>query len=467
MIVEQNKRPRVSGQTIPFEVKAQSVLSLTSPDAEAAVLGAVMRDPSVYAAISETLQPGDFYILWHGYVWFAFEKITARNESIDPLTVADELQAMKQLNEQDPHRLAALAANVPTAYNVETYARIVRGCALRLRLLKVAEEIVAAVHDQQAFRTTEALIDECNRRLFLATDQGLQGVDSSINGILSEYVTQAEEAYLSGKRRGIASGFGNLDELLRGAVPGELTVLAGAEGMGKTTFALGLARNMAKAGYGVAIFTLEMSREEIGRIFVSMESGLPKRALKAFDFTAPQWTQFIEGAGRFGEWNVHIIDDFPSLTPIQLRRRLRTLIHAQKQQIDVVIIDGLWLMEDTDRNKERHEAVRNITRDLITIARDFQVPIYLTHQYNGDARKRDEKRPQLHDLAESAGVRRNAQVILGLYRDSYYGIKRGFQDVSELHVLKDRNGSGAQGNHADFYFDVTHNLFLPKHEVAH
>lgn len=467
MIAEHTKRTRVSGQIVPFEVRVEAAQRLTSPDAEAAVLGAVLRDPAVYATVSEILQPADFSYLWHGYVWYAFEQITGRSERIDLLTVSDELQARKWLNDNDAHRLSMLAANVPSAYSIESYARIVRDCALRIRLLQTAEAIVKATHDTQTFRTTEALVDECNRLLFTATDQGVEGVDSSINGILGEFAAEAEEAYASGKKRGVSSGFGNLDELLRGAVPGELTVVAGAEGMGKTTFMLGLARNMAQAGAGVAIFTLEMSRQEIGRIFVSMESGLPKRALKAFDFTAPQWGQFIDGVGKFGAWNTHIIDDFPSLTPMQLRRRLRTLVQAQKQKIDVVIIDGLWLMEDTEGSdsSQRPIAVRNITRDLITIARDFNVPIYITHQYNGDAFKRNEKRPMLHDLAESAGVRRNAQVILGLYRDSYYGIKRaGQQDVSEVHVMKDRNGSGAQGNHADFYFDGGHNLFLPKFE---
>lgn len=461
MSAEQQKRTRVSGNVIPFEVQVQSIQSLTSPEAEAAVLGAVLRDERVYAAVSEILQPADFSILWHGYVWFAFEQITNRSERIDLLTVSDELQARKWMSENDAARLSSLAANVPSAYSIESYARIVRDCALRIRLLQTAQAIVQATHDTQTYRTTEALVDECNRLLFAATDQQAQGVDTSIHGVIGSLLNAAEEVYGSGQTRGIRTGFSNLDELLRGAVPGELTVVAGAEGMGKTTFMLGMARHMAQAGAGVAVFTLEMSREEIGRIFVSMESGLPKRALKAFDFTPNQWGQFIDGAGKFQNWNTHVIDDFPSLTPIQLRRRLRTLIQAQRQQIDVVIIDGLWLMEDTERAKERHEAVRNITRDLIQVARDFNVPIYITHQYNGDAYHRTDKRPQLHDLAESAGVRRNAQVILGLYRDSYYGIKKMGGDVTELHILKDRNGSGAQGNHADFQFDAGHNLFLP------
>lgn len=460
---ERNKRPRVGGVVIPIEQQRRAPDQLAAVEAEAALLGAVLRDEKIYATVSEMLQPADFFMLWHGYVWYAFEQITGRGAAIDMVSVSDELDAQKQLGTDGIHRLAMLAGSTPSAYSAESYAQIVCDAATRLRVVRAAGAMVDAAFDRQQYRDADTLIDACNQMLFEATDQVIQRESSQLNSIVERYFADAEDAYTNGTRRGINTGFGNLDELLRGAVPGELTVVAGAEGMGKTTFMLGLARNMAKAGKGVAIFTLEMSKEEITRIFIGMESGLPKRALKALDFTAEQWGQFVKGAGVFGGWNTHVIDDFPSLTPIQLRRRLRTLVQAQREQIDAVIIDGLWLMEDTFRAAERHEAVRNITRDLIQVARDFDVPIYITHQYNGDAYKRNEKRPQLHDLAESAGVRRNAQVVLGLYRDSYYGINR-FQDVSEVHVLKDRNGSGAQGRHVDFVFDGLHNLFLPKLE---
>lgn len=462
MSAEMSKRQRVGGVVIPMEQR-RSPDQLAATEAEAALLGAVLRDEKVYASVSELLQPADFFMLWHGWVWYAFDQITARGAQIDLVSVSDELEVQKMLGDDGVHRLSMLAAQVPDSASVGTYAQIVRDCATRLRVVKAAGAMVDAAFDRQKFRDQETFIDECNQLLFAATDQVIQRESTDINAIIDSYFAVAENAFTSGVKRGIPSGFGNLDELLRGAVAGELTVVAGAEGMGKTTLMLGLARNMAKAGYGVAIFTLEMSKEEISRIFVSMESGLNKRALKALDFSPAQWSQFVAGAGAFKAWRTHIIDDFPSLTPIQLRRRLRTLTQAQKEQIDAVIIDGLWLMEDSVPGKERHEAVRNITRDLIQVARDFSVPIYITHQYNGDAWKRNEKRPQLHDLAESAGVRRNAQVILGLYRDSYYDSRRT-NDATELHILKDRNGSGAQGGHIDFVFDTARSLFLPKFE---
>lgn len=457
------KRKRVSGTIIPLPQQSNvvdQINQVVKREAEEAVLGAVLRDPSVYASISEVLQPSDFFVLQNGYVWYAFDQLTGRGEVIDPLTVVNELEALKQLPPNGTFWISRLATEAIDAHSAETYARIVRDAATRLRVCSAATEMIATMLDQQTYRDIDRGVDECNRLLFEATDQQVKTNDTSIKGIIDSYFQEVEDAMTSGVRRGIPSGFSNLDELLKGAMPGELTIVAGAEGMGKTTFALGMARHMALRGYGVAIFTLEMSREEIVRILISMETGIAKRALKALDLTRDQWGQFVAASGVVGGWPIHVIDDFPALSPIQLRRRLRTLIDAQHQSIDVVIIDGLWLMEDSEKTLERHEAVRNITRDLIQVGRDFNVPLYVTHQYNGDAYKRNDKRPQMHDLAESAGVRRNAQVILGLYRDSYYGEGDGSNNT-ELHILKDRNGSGAQGSHIDFLFDMNRNLFLP------
>jgi len=458
------KRKRVSDPNVinmPADYD-RVVAALSNPEAEAAVLGAVLRDPSVYASVSEILQPADFMSLWNGYVWYAFDRITERGAAIDLVTVADELDAQKQLQANSMDTLAEYVTNAPRAHSAETYAQIISDNALRLRIVREADNMKEIALNKRDFRHRDRLIDECNRRLFEATDQVIPTESTSLSDIIVRYSALVEDAMTTGERRGVRSGLSNLDDMLRGAVPGELTIIAGAEGMGKTTFALSLARSMAQLGYSLAIFTLEMSQEEIARKLIGMESGIANRALKALDLTSAQWAKFVAASGVVGQWSIEIIDDFPTLSPIQLRRRLRTLIQAKKQHIDAVIVDGLWLMQPTEPTPERHEAVGNITRDVIQVARDFNVPIYLTHQYNGEARQRRNKRPMIHDLAESAGVRRNAQVILGLYRDSYYGEEAVSDNgMTELHCLKDRNGSGAQGRSINFFFDLGKALFLP------
>jgi replicative DNA helicase len=258
---------------------------------------------------------------------------------------------------------------------------------------------------------------------------------------------------------GLPTGYQQLDHLHGGAARGEVVVVGGGEGMGKTTFMLNIVRNAAILGLRVAIFTLEMMRKEIGLNFSAMEAAIPKATLKNFALDEAQWSRFVKASGIIAGWGIDIIDEYPSLTPIQLRRRLRKL--RLTKGIDIVLVDGLWLMEDSDSKvTERPRAVGNIMRDLVQIARDFNVALYITHQYNGDAwgRREDDKRPKLHDFAESAGVRRNAQVIWGLYRDDYYGIE-SLAKTTELHILKDRNGSGAQGQVIDFSFDTYRTLF--------
>lgn len=436
-------------------------------DVEQAVIGAVLRDPSAYASVSEVLQPSDFHLLRHGYVWHAFDRITARGEQIDLITVADELDTLKYTPDTGmgiPWWLAQLAGAADRVESVEAYARLVRDSATRLRMLAAADDIKRVAMDRQKYSSIDSAIDEANRVLFEATDQQIKRDDTSMSAVIGAYMDQVERARNGELVRGISYGYANIDDLLKAAVPGEITVIAGGEGMGKTTFCLGGVRQLAKRGANVVVFTLEMMQQEIAQIFVSMETGIAKRALKVYDLTDTQFSEFVRASGIVGGWKVHVIDEFPALTTLQARRRLRTLMQAQGVDVDLVVIDGLWLMEYVDQDgkleQERPKAVGNILRDLVQIGRDFNVPIWITHQYNGNAWTRQNKRPVMHDLAESAGVRRNAQVIIGLYRDSYYGIEDG-NDLTEAHVLKDRNGSGAQGQSVDFKFDPTHNLFLP------
>lgn len=461
-----NKRKRVSGAIIEFKPLdiAKAAADVVKHEAEQAVIGAVLRDPSVYASVSEVLQPADFHYMRHGWVWHAFDLITGRGEPIDLITVADELDTLKQYTEDTPHWLAQLVGSADRAASAEAYARIVRDAATRIRILATADSMKAIVLDRATYGDIESVVDACNRALFEATDQQIHRTDTSMSAAVNEYMDEAD-AIRSGKQiRGISYGYANIDELLKAAVPGEVTVIAGGEAMGKTTFCLGAVRNLAKRGKTTVLFTLEMVRKEITQAFVNMETGIAKRALKVLDLSDDQYAEFIRACGVVGNWGVHIVDEFPTLNPLQARRRLRTMMQAEGIPVDLVVIDGLWLMEWVDEKgnieTDRPKAVGNILRDLVQIGRDFNVPIWITHQYNGEARTRQDKRPKLFDLAESAGVRRNAQVIMGLYRDSYYDVDGG-SDLTELHILKDRNGSGAQGESVEFKFDATHSLFLP------
>lgn len=472
-MAERAKRERVSGNIVQFTPDSEQILNgmaITNHAAEQAVISAVLRDSSVYASVSEILQPSDFHLLRHGYVWHAFDRLAARGEPIDTITVVDELDAMNYQPVSDQPLawwVANLVATADRADSADAYARMVRDAATRLRMVSAAEAIKKVALNREKWFEIDAAIDEANRVLFAATDQQLKTEDTSMLAIVGGLMQTADDVRNGKVARGISYGYPNLDALLKVSVPGEVTIIAGASGMGKTTFCLGAARSLARQSKSIAVFTLEMSKQEITTSFVAMETGIAKRAFKDYDLTKQQWEQFTRAMGIIGNWNIHVIDEFPSLTPIQLRRRLRMMLQHQRIPLDLVIVDGLWLMEYADENgktfsrsDDRPRAVGLILRDVIQIARAFNLPIWITHQYNDDAKKRNDKRPMMSDLAESSGVRRNSQVIVGLYRDSYYGITDG-SGLTEAHILKDRNGSSAVGQHADFDFTGDRNLFTP------
>jgi len=475
MIQQTIKRERVTGKIVQLPDASQQHkdrIDIWNHAAERAVISAVLQVPEVYASVSEILQPGDFHETYYGYVWHSFDRITGRGDPIDMITVADDLDVIKFPSPEgyDGNTalwLAQVASTADRAESAEAYARMVRDSATRMRMIIATDAIKRVAGDRSKYYTIEAAVDEANRLLFAATDQQIKMTDTSMAAAVQGFMDAAEMVRGGGVVRGVGYGYPNIDALLRVSVPGEVSVIAGAPKMGKTTFCLCAARNLALEGKRIAIFTLEQQAQELVSSFTAMETGIAKRAFKGFDLTPKQWLLFNEAMGRIGNWGIHMIDEFPALTPIQLRRRLRTMIQHQRIPLDLVIIDGLWLMQYIDdngkslsRTEDRPAAVGYILRDLINVARDFNIPIWITHQYNGDANKRNDKRPRLSDLAESSGAQRNAQVIMGLYRDAYYGITGG-TGLTEVHVLADRNGSDAQGQYAEFQYTPERNLFTP------
>lgn len=451
MSPKQLKRQRITERDFKqhVELTVQGA-NIAAEKAEQALLGAVLQMPELYAAAHD-VQPGDFYYLWHAYVWHAFDTIAARGEPIDPVMVATELEKAGKYNQDSAMRLAQLVSATPNYEHIEIYARRVREMAMRRRLMQSAMEVWHAAQDSGLGQ--DELVDKANQLLFDATEQYVQAVPNDMRAISSAYYELMEDALNNGAPAGVTTGFDNLDSAVVSFVPKEVYVLAGSEGMGKTTMFLSMLRNLTKREphtVGV-LFSLEMVRQEVVQIFTAMESGVFKDKLRRRELNQMDWSAFVKANAVIANWNVHIVDEYPTLTPMQLRRKLRRMIQYDRLPVGIVYIDGLWLMNGTQTTKERWQEVSDIMRDLNQIARDFNVPIVITHQYNGEAWQRKDKRPTMRDLAESAGVRRNAQVIMGLYRAAYYG-EDTERDVTQLYILKDRNGS-ATGQYVDFLFN--------------
>lgn len=422
--------------------------------AEEAVIGAVFQKPSLYASLAEIIQPADFYILSNGYIWHAFDRLNARGVGIDMVTVYTELESMgNPLAGIDVmERIAQLIQNAPNAKNAESYARDVFEAALRLRVMRANMHIVEKAMDKTA--TIDELIDFADHEIYKATNRQTETKTDALS-VVNEYYDRMEAAVNGGASLGVVSGFQNLDAIVpSGFTQGEVTVLAGSEGMGKTTWLLTAARNMCLAGKRIGIFSLEMKKHEIVHNFMAMETGIYKTDLKTFRLNPAQLSAFAKAAGDISKWPFDVIDEYPSLTPIQLRRRMRNIWLTNP--LDIVIIDGLWLMESNEPIKgDRPRDVFNIMRELNVISRDFATPILITHQYNAEVNKA--ARPSIFHLSESAGVRRNAQVIYGMHRDTYYNPDS--KDMTTwVYVLKDRNGR-ASGERVPFVYNGNYSRY--------
>lgn len=459
------KRQRISQNVIPFDGKKadlpkewQRLNSILREDEEEAVLGSVLQDPDLFVYVSNQLQGADFFNEVRGWIWFAFDQLSSRREGIDLLNVTAELDKHPKCPMKGDVLLSYLAKLIAAPCdrnNIEQYARRVREAAIKVRMLKAFEEARNLVFEE---RDIDMLIDTSNKLLFTATEQ--HRIDETgARAIVSELYDQIEKLRDSGASPTIPTGFPVFDKLTTGATPGEVMVLAGSEKMGKTTLLLTWIRNMCKAGKHVLLFSLEMSKGEIMRLLIAMESGLYRDALKTGQLNLEEWNRFIEAAGRVNTWPLDIEDQYPALTPIQLRRQIR--FHQSQHAVDVVAIDGLWLMDGDDpelNTKDRPRTVHNITRDLTEQAKLFYVPILITHQYvNRVQQGTASKPPTLYDLAESSGVRRNVQLVAGLDRvkEMVGGVE---VMVTKLYILADRNGRST-GEVIDLEYDKSYSMY--------
>jgi replicative DNA helicase len=425
--------PGSGGQPAPY-----------SQEAEEAVIGATLVNPEMFLNVAAFLHAEDFYILRHGYIWEAMNRLDERREAIDFVTLQEELRAMHRLNDVGgPAYLLHLINSTPTSIHAEIYGHLVLRAAIRRRLLVAADEIKVLAQDEQL--AIEKVIDDANARLYQATETRQTEADPRAASLIREYWDELEAKVTGDVAGGIPTGFRDLDAFSGGTFRREVTVLAAPPGFGKTTLLLNIAHNALRLNQRVAFFSVEMGRKEAIQRFVSMEIGVPTARLKAGSLIRndkrDEWALFVEASGRIGTWPLYIVDT-KRLTPLQAQRRLRRLQHDYG--VDLVLIDGLWKMvshrkfESGDR---RHE-LTSIMEDLVALAEQTNLPIVITHQLSRESVKRVKgklRRPQLSDLSDSTGIEQNAHVIWGMYRENYPDNRFG-SDKTEVITLKARDG---------------------------
>lgn len=381
-----------------------------SQEAEEAVLGALLTNPSLYFNVASFLTGDDFFLLRHQWVWQAIERISTRNEDYDYLTVAQELSDIGRLDQVGGQAyLLRLVNNTPSSAMAEVYGRLVQRAATRRRLLVAAEQIKALALDEEL--SIERVTDEAEARLFSVTEnQGRKDL-VPMKDAITEYFGRIEHLMTNQDQAlGLPTGFRSLDALLGGLQKSDLLIFAGRPGMGKTSFMLSVALNAARYDKRIAIFTMEMGTEQIVQRLVSMETGINMQRLRLGQIDNNEWTRLVEVVGRLSSLKI-FIDDTPAMSPLQMRTKCRRM--SREHGIDLIIVDYLQLMNAGNLyENNRVQEISYISRHMKELARELNVPLFSAAQLSRAVEQRGDKRPQLSDLRESGCLAGESPVYL-------------------------------------------------------
>ncbi len=406
--------------------------------AEEAVLGAVLINPESYFDLAEFIQPDDFYIIRNGWVWSAFTRLHERRQPIDILTVTETLEEQGQLGEVGGVAyLMALVNQTPSSLHAEAYGRIVSDNAVRRRMLSAANDLAQLAYNQQ--KPVDSIIDEAEKSIFNISERRIRHDLQPIQDVLSEYYDRVDQlSTRSEEIFGVPTGLIDLDRLLGGLQKSDLLIIAGRPSTGKTGFLLSVAKNAAQRHKKhVAVFSLEMSNEQLVQRLVAQETGIDTQRLRTGKLTADEWPVFTHAIEVLGDTHI-FLDDTPAITPMQMRTKCRRL-HLE-YELDLIIVDYLQLMSSDSRNDNRVQEVSYISRNLKVLARELNVPVLAAAQLSRAVEQRSDKKPILSDLRESGSLEQDADIVMFIHRPDMLDNASPRQNITELIVAKHRNG---------------------------
>ena len=407
-------------------------------EAEEAVVGAVLINPEAYYDLAQFLQAEDFYIHRHRWIWEAFNRLHEKRTPLDFLTVTEELQSAGQLAEiGGPAYLTALLNQVPTSLHAEAYGRMVEAASIRRRMLTAANQIATLAYNEQ--ESVENVIEESEKSIFNVSERRLRHDVIPIRQVLSEVYDRIDDL---AKRPedifGVPTGFKDLDRILTGLQPSDLLIIAGRPGQGKSGFLLSVAMNAALLHKkNVAIFSLEMSNEQVAQRLISQQTGIDSQRLRNGKLNEDEWPKFNHAIEVLGDTHIYL-DDTPAITPLSLRSKCRRL--HMEFGLDLVILDYIQLMGGDTRTDNRVQEVSYISRNLKVLARELNVPVLAAAQLSRAVEQRTDKHPVLSDLRESGSIEQDADIVMFIYRPDQYEKDTAKQNVAEIIIAKHRNG---------------------------
>lgn len=420
----------------PAEISPQVVPH--SRDAEEALIGAVMINPEAYYDVAQFLRAEDFYLHRHRFIWETFTRLHEQRAPIDFLTVTRDLEQQGQLAEiGGPAYLTALINTVPSSLHAEAYGRLVEQTSIRRRLLEAANDIAKLAYQEEL--GVDTVMDGAEKAVFGVSERRLTRDLMPIKTVLSEYYDRIDElSQRDSETLGVPSGFIDLDRMMGGFQPSDLIIVAGRPGMGKTAFMLTAAKNAAQLHKKhVAIFSLEMSNEQLVQRLISQETGLDTHQLRTGKLTDDEWPLFTHAIEVLSDTHI-FLDDTPSLTPLQLRTKCRRL--HMEFHLDLILVDYLQLMTTGGRTENRVQEVSAISRNLKVLARELNVPVIAAAQLSRAVEQRADKDPQLSDLRESGSLEQDADIVMFIHRPEMYEKDEMKKNVAQIKIAKHRNG---------------------------
>jgi replicative DNA helicase len=413
-----------------------------SIQAEQAVLGGLMLDNEGWDKVAEHVSEEDFYRKEHRYIFRAISQLAAKMDPFDVVTVSEMLETMGEIDTVGGLAyVGMLAKDTPTAANIDSYAKIVRDRSVLRQLIHVGTTISGSAFNTEGQETSQ-LLENAERQVFEIAEQQQRGKSGFIpvRSLLAKAVDKIESLYEQDNPiTGVSTGFTDFDEMTSGLQASDLVIVAGRPSMGKTTFAMNLAENVAiKAKKPVAVFSMEMPGDQLAMRMMSSLGRIDQHKVRTGKLDDDEWPRMTSAINLLAETQL-FIDDTAALTPTEVRSRSRRLMR-EHGQLGLIVLDYLQLMQSPSSGENRVQQISDISRNLKALAKELNVPVVALSQLNRNLEQRPNKRPVMSDLRESGSIEQDADVIVFIYRDEVYKEDSPDKGVAEIIIGKQRNG---------------------------
>jgi replicative DNA helicase len=430
---------------------SQSKLPPHNLEAEKSLLGSILLDREALVKISDIVTPDDFYKESHGMIYDAMLRLFERRSPVDLITLTEELEKSKELNNAGgASYLATLANSVPTAAHVTEYANIISDKSTLRRLISASSTISELGFEEMM--GISSVLDQAEQALFSVSQKYLKQKFVPIKSVLTQAFDRIDQLQNDkGKVRGVPTGFTELDNLLSGLQESDIVIVAARPSMGKTTLALNFALNASnKLKTPVGFFSLEMSREQLVDRLLSMQAGIDSWKLRTGNLSEDDFEKLGPAMGALSEMPFYI-DDTPSLNIMEIRAKARRL--QSEHGLGLLVVDYLQLISGSyySRESNRVQEISEISRSLKGLARELKVPIIAVSQLSRAVESRPDKTPQLSDLRESGSIEQDADVVMFIYREDYYNADSDKKNIAQILIKKHRNGPTGS---VELYFEA-------------